>query len=182
MQQTDIFSLGIVLWELVTGELLYKDDDDVTLLSQVRKADITPPRQVRPDIPQRERHHYESASTDVVSGISQPSKCRKISSVFLRKHQGSYGPAQLGYYMRSMFYDELPKQWKLPIFNPLETERILCQRSSLSLACPRSRIRAGDGTTTKISQMSGVMWSRWSMSKDNRRSPFRSAWVQVLNS
>ena len=36
---------------MVTGTLLYKDDDEITLLSQVRRAEITPPSTIRPEIP-----------------------------------------------------------------------------------------------------------------------------------
>ena len=50
--RTDIFSLGICLYEMVTGELVYKDDDDATW-SQVRKADIQPPSTIRAEIPSR---------------------------------------------------------------------------------------------------------------------------------
>ncbi len=49
--RTDIFSIGIVLYEMLTGELLYKDDDEVSLLSRVRRAEIAPPSTVRPDVP-----------------------------------------------------------------------------------------------------------------------------------
>ncbi|MBU1899113.1 protein kinase, partial [Myxococcota bacterium] len=49
--RTDIFSLGILFYEMLTGELLYKDEDDVNLLSRVRRADIDLPSRVRPEIP-----------------------------------------------------------------------------------------------------------------------------------
>lgn len=49
--RTDVFSLGIVLYEMLTGELLYKDDDEATLLGRVRRAEIERPSVLRTDLP-----------------------------------------------------------------------------------------------------------------------------------
>ncbi len=48
---SDIFSLGIVLHELLTGKMLYDEDNLPRLLDRVRKADIEPPSRQRTDIP-----------------------------------------------------------------------------------------------------------------------------------
>jgi hypothetical protein len=49
--RSDVFSLGICLHEMLTGDLLYQDDGDDSLLTKVRRAQITPPGNIRRDIP-----------------------------------------------------------------------------------------------------------------------------------
>ena len=49
--RSDIFSAGVVLYELLTGEMLYQEDNIPQLLDKVRKADIEPPSQKRRDVP-----------------------------------------------------------------------------------------------------------------------------------
>ena len=41
--RTDVFSTGILLYEMLVGEMLYLEDDLDTLLKMVRAADIAPP-------------------------------------------------------------------------------------------------------------------------------------------
>ena len=50
--RSDIFSAGVLLHELLTGEMLYKEDNVPALLDRVRKADIEPPSVKRADTPQ----------------------------------------------------------------------------------------------------------------------------------
>ena len=49
--RSDIFSTGVVLYELLTGRMLYNDDNIPLLLDKVRKAEIAPPEKRRPSIP-----------------------------------------------------------------------------------------------------------------------------------
>ncbi len=49
--RSDIFSLGIVLHELVTGQRLFTGDNEFAIIEQVRQAQITPPSKINPDLP-----------------------------------------------------------------------------------------------------------------------------------
>jgi eukaryotic-like serine/threonine-protein kinase len=49
--RTDVFSAGILLYEMLTGQMLYLEDDLHRLLDRVRRADIPPPSTRRPNIP-----------------------------------------------------------------------------------------------------------------------------------
>ena len=49
--RSDIFSAGICLYEMITGEMLYNEDKALLLLEKVRKAEIPSMRRCRPDVP-----------------------------------------------------------------------------------------------------------------------------------
>ena len=49
--RSDIFSAGIVLYEMITGQMLYLEEDLHRLLDMARKADIQPPSTLRRGIP-----------------------------------------------------------------------------------------------------------------------------------
>ena len=50
--RTDIFSLGICLYEILTGEMLYPEDNPINLLNKVREAKIDSPKERRPSVPE----------------------------------------------------------------------------------------------------------------------------------
>ncbi len=49
--RTDIFSTGICLYEMITGQMLYNEDKALALLDMVRRAEIPDMRALRPDLP-----------------------------------------------------------------------------------------------------------------------------------
>jgi eukaryotic-like serine/threonine-protein kinase len=50
--RSDIFSLGIVLHELLTTHKLFRGDTDFTLMERVRSAEVTPPSKLNPRVPE----------------------------------------------------------------------------------------------------------------------------------
>ena len=49
--RSDIFSAGIVLYEMITGQMLYLEEDLHKLLEMARKAEIAPPSKLRRGVP-----------------------------------------------------------------------------------------------------------------------------------
>lgn len=49
--RTDLYALGILLYELTTDRLPFNGDDPLTLVSQHVQAAVVPPRLLRPDLP-----------------------------------------------------------------------------------------------------------------------------------
>ena len=50
-RRADVFSLGVILYELVTGTRLYLADNDVASLHRVLSGQVVRPRKVRPGVP-----------------------------------------------------------------------------------------------------------------------------------
>ena len=51
-RRSDIFSLGVVLHELLTGERLFRGDTDINILEKVRSAEVAPPSRTNPEVPE----------------------------------------------------------------------------------------------------------------------------------
>ena len=51
-RRSDLFSLGVVLHELLTGERLFGGDTDINVLEKVRSAEVVPPSRSNPEVPQ----------------------------------------------------------------------------------------------------------------------------------
>ncbi len=50
--RTDVFALGIVLWEMLTGGRLFDGDSELAVLRSVQQSTITPPSNLNPDVPE----------------------------------------------------------------------------------------------------------------------------------
>lgn len=50
-QRVDQFATGIVLWEMLTGERLFGGGEEVSILRKVMQCEVSPPRDLRPEIP-----------------------------------------------------------------------------------------------------------------------------------
>jgi serine/threonine-protein kinase len=95
--RTDIFATGILLYEMLVGEMLYYDENVEKVLQAARKADIPPVSKRRPDTPpdlervvmralrRRPEERYASAS-DLAQALED----------FLRAHAPVFGPAEVG--------------------------------------------------------------------------------------
>ncbi len=59
--QTDIYSLGVSMYELLTGRLPFQAANSVSMINKILNEDPTPIRAIRPDLPDEIVHIVETA-------------------------------------------------------------------------------------------------------------------------
>ncbi|MFH1018079.1 MAG: protein kinase [Pseudomonadota bacterium] len=102
--RTDVFSSGIVLWELLTLESLYQAESDIKLLAQVREALPRDPSQVNSKVP-------KALSEIVLKALEKKARKRFQSAgefvtaldAYQNEFFGTVTDADVGAFVRSLF-------------------------------------------------------------------------------
>lgn len=116
--RSDVFSTGIVLHELLTGRMLYQEDNLPRLLDRVRKADITPPSRSRPEVPpELDAIVMKALAKHAADRYASAHELSQALSQFLFRVNPTFTPARVSGLMAQLFPKELTQatgSYRLP--------------------------------------------------------------------
>jgi serine/threonine protein kinase len=107
-RRSDLFSLGVVLWEMLTGRRAFKTDNEVKTLDRVRNVDIERVSVVNPSVPAR--------LSDIVARCMEKNPDDRYQDGrelhadllnFLYPATPDVVQQSLGHFMQELFHDEI---------------------------------------------------------------------------
>ena len=108
--RTDLFALGIVLYEAVTGERLFTGNDEISILERVRKAEITPPTQLNRSIPvELEAILLKALAKEPENRYQTASEMEMALEDLITKKGYAFSSLSLSHYMQALFSEEILK-------------------------------------------------------------------------
>lgn len=111
--RSDIFSLGIVMYELLTGERLFKADDNRETLRNVRRARVTSPAVLRPDLPEElDRICMKALAREKRHRFTSAAEMRDALMKFLHTTFPNFQPTDVASYLRGLFPDDVAHETK----------------------------------------------------------------------
>jgi len=110
-RRSDVFAIGVCLYELLTGERLFVGDSDFAVLEKVRKAEVLPPSTYNRRIPEPlERIVLRALSKDVNSRYQYASELADDLQRFLITSDNIFSRKDLMQYMKSTFAEEVERE------------------------------------------------------------------------
>jgi hypothetical protein len=110
-RRSDLFALGVILYELLTGEKLFVGESDFSTLEKVRQADVAAPRQFNPDIPAGlERVVLKTLARETVDRYQWASDLQEDLMRFLLAGEAIYSPKHLAAFMKDAFAEDLLRE------------------------------------------------------------------------
>ncbi len=105
--RSDVFAMGIVIWELLTGGRLFDADSELGVLRAVQSAAITPPGRLNPDVP-------DELSEIVLKALARPLDERfqtafeleRALGTFVLRHAKTLEDSSSSLFLRQMFREE----------------------------------------------------------------------------
>lgn len=102
--RSDVFSLGIVLWELLTGGRLFEADSDVALLRAVQSSVIAPAARLNPEVPQALSEIVGKAlQRDLSARYASAQEFERALARFLLTHTRDVDDTDVAGYLRLLF-------------------------------------------------------------------------------
>lgn len=123
--RSDIYSAGIILYELVTGITPFSGENDLEIIHKVREGKYIPPRRLNPNIPQElEEIIVKAMSKSKAARFSSAQEFRNELLRFLEKRGGAERQFELSLFMRKLWLEELEREYKKYEYIVVEDEEL----------------------------------------------------------
>jgi serine/threonine protein kinase len=174
-RRSDVFALGVVLYEMLTGERLFVGESDFSVLEKVRAVDILPPETYNRRIPPPlSKIVLKALAKDVEERFQYASELGDALQRFLITSDSIFSRTDLMQFMKSTFAEDVEREKtklaeyaeiKLPPGMMLGSAPTVGQAASAPIPAPSAsavvamRTRStsgGSGASEIIAQASGV--------------------------
>ncbi|HEX5747812.1 MAG TPA: protein kinase [Archangium sp.] len=110
-RRSDVFAVGVILYEMLTGERLFVGESDFSTLEKVRNADVPMPRQFNPNIPAGlEKVLMKALARDVEDRYQWASDLQEDLMRFLLAGDAIYSSKHLSAYMKEAFAEDIVRE------------------------------------------------------------------------
>ena len=110
-RRSDVFAVGIVLYELLTGERLFVGESDFSTLEKVRNVEIMPPSTYNRGIPEElEQIVLKALAKDVDDRYQTAMDLHDDLQSFMYTSGNFFARKDLAAYMRKAFQDEITRE------------------------------------------------------------------------
>jgi hypothetical protein len=157
-RRSDIFSCGIVMYELLTNERLFVGESDFSTLEKVRNVEILPPSSYNKQIlPELERIVLKALAKDPEDRYQNAIDLHDDLQAFLHKIGGFYSRKDLSAWMKKVFAVEIEEdsakleQYRL-LVAPESAAEPSFRRAAMGGAAPNA---AAGRATTKMTEAKG---------------------------
>ena len=110
-RRSDVYSLGVVLYELATSTRLFKSDSDYLVMDAICTGKVPPPRVRRPDLPpELTAIIMKALATDVANRYQTADELRTALDQFAAAKGLATSASSLAAYLKKLF-GEKPEPW-----------------------------------------------------------------------
>jgi eukaryotic-like serine/threonine-protein kinase len=106
--RTDIFSLGIVLWELLASDRLFIANNEINTLRKIRECQVPSLLKINPNLhPELERITNKALTRDRNLRYQTAAAMHRDLSRFLNKFDPEFTPHDFAVFVKTMYTDEI---------------------------------------------------------------------------
>jgi len=110
-RRSDVFAIGVCLYEMLTGERLFVGDSDFSVLEKVRKVEVLPPTTYNRKIPEAlEKIVMKALAKDVDDRYQYASELGDDLQRFLITSEAIFSRKDLAQYMKATFAEEYERE------------------------------------------------------------------------
>ncbi len=111
--RTDVFSLGIVLWELLANDRLFTSNSEAAILRKIRECQIPPIRKINPSVhPELERIVNKALTKDKTLRYQTSAAFHRDLNRFINTQYPEFSPHDFSVFIKNAFTETYSDQKK----------------------------------------------------------------------
>ena len=153
--RSDVFSLGVILFELCTGKRLFRGANEMDTLKMIVEGEYPKPRALNPNLPERlEKIILKSLEKDLAIRYQSAREMQADIEDMIRAEQMKVSPMTLASWMQHLFEEKLTQQKQMLTEGRQLAEVIAAQVAAEEAEAAREATRSG----VRAKQRSRVPW------------------------